>query len=194
MNKKKILVKGPAMSLSGYGEQCRFALRALRAFPDVYDIYLINIPWGQTGFITDNTEERQWIDETLKRTIEYAQSGGHFDMSLQVTIPNEWEPMAPVNVGYTAGIETSKIDSSWIEKADLMDRIIVISNHSKDTFNNFITQASSLGLEEVGFYATGEPFMVKDIDWFTNITKKTGIKRVYVTLPYTTYNNTENAC
>ena len=56
-----------------------------------------------------------------------------------------------------------------------------ISYLSKDTFNNFITQAWSLGLEEVGFYATGEPFMVKDLDWFTNITKKTGIKRVYIT-------------
>ena len=50
-----------------------------------------------------------------------------------------------------------------------------ISYLSKDTFNNFITQAGSLGLEEVGFYATGEPFMVKDIDWFTNITKKNGV-------------------
>ena len=56
-----------------------------------------------------------------------------------------------------------------------------ISYLSKDTFNNFITQAGSLGLEKVGFYATGEPFMVKGIDWSTNITKKTGIKRVYVT-------------
>ena len=136
MNKKKILVKGPAMSLSGYGEQCRFALRALRAFPDVYDIYLINIPWGQTGFITDNTEERQWIDKTLKSTIEYAQSGGHFDMSLQVTIPNEWEPMAPVNVGYTAGIETTKISPQWVEKSLSMDRIVVVSEHAKYGFEN----------------------------------------------------------
>ena len=136
MKKKKILVKGPAMSLSGYGEQCRFALRALRAFPDVYDIHLINIPWGQTGFIIENTEERQWIDETLKKTIEFAQSGGQFDMSLQVTIPNEWEPIAPVNVGYTAGIETTKISPEWVEKSLEMDRIVVVSEHAKYGFDN----------------------------------------------------------
>ena len=27
-----------------------------------------------------------------------------YDMSLQVTIPNEWEKMAPVNIGYTADL------------------------------------------------------------------------------------------
>ena len=36
MSKKKIIVRGPAMSLSGYGEQCRFALRALREYDEIY--------------------------------------------------------------------------------------------------------------------------------------------------------------
>ena len=138
MSKKKILVKGPAMSLSGYGEQCRFALRALRAYENIYDIYLINIPWGQTGFIIDNTEERQWIDGILKKTIEYVnpEHRRQFDMSLQVTIRNEWEPIAPINVGYTAGIETTKISPNWVEKSLLMDRIVVVSEHAKYGFDN----------------------------------------------------------
>ena len=62
------------MSLSGYGEQCRFALRALRAYEDIFDIYLINIPWGQTGFITEISEERQWLDSLLVKTINHAQT------------------------------------------------------------------------------------------------------------------------
>ena len=136
MNRKKILVKGPAMSLSGYGEQCRFALRSLRAHEDVYDIYLINIPWGQTGFITENTEERRWIDSILKKTIEYASTGGEFDLSLQVTIPNEWEKIAPTNIGYTAGIETTKISPEWVESCYKMDRIIVVSEHAKYGFEH----------------------------------------------------------
>jgi len=136
MNKKKILVKGPAMSLSGYGEQCRFALRALRAYEEVYDIFLINIPWGQTGFITEASEEKEWLDALLAKTITYAQSGGTFDMSLQVTIPNEWEKIAPINIGYTAGIETTKISPEWLEKSFLMDRIVVVSEHAKYGFAN----------------------------------------------------------
>lgn len=43
--RKKIIVKCPSMSQSGYGEQARFALRALREKEDLFDIYLINIPW-----------------------------------------------------------------------------------------------------------------------------------------------------
>ena len=42
--KKKILVRGPALSQTGYGEQCRFALRSLKSREDLFDIYLLNIP------------------------------------------------------------------------------------------------------------------------------------------------------
>ena len=37
--KKKILVKGPVLSQSGYGEQAGFALRALKCREDLFDIY-----------------------------------------------------------------------------------------------------------------------------------------------------------
>ena len=36
-------------------------------------------------------------------------NGGQFDISVQVTIPNEWKNIAPLNIGYTAGIETTKV-------------------------------------------------------------------------------------
>ena len=38
--KKKILVRGPVLSQSGYGEQARFALRSLRSREDLFDIYV----------------------------------------------------------------------------------------------------------------------------------------------------------
>ena len=49
--KNKILLKGPVLSQSGYGEQARFALRALRSREDVFDIYIVPIAWGKTGWI-----------------------------------------------------------------------------------------------------------------------------------------------
>ena len=64
---KKILVKGPALSRSGYGEQTRFALRALAAYPDLFDVYLMNIPWGNTGQIS-RAADRSGLDSCLLKT------------------------------------------------------------------------------------------------------------------------------
>ena len=133
---KTILVRGPALSRSGYGEQTRFALRSLRAHEERFNILLVNTSWGQTGWISDTSEERDWLDVLLAKGHQHIQAKLPIDISLQVTIPNEWEKIAEVNIGYTAGIETTKIAPQWIEKARLMDKIIVVSNHSKSVFNN----------------------------------------------------------
>ena len=139
--KKKILLKGPVLTRSGYGEQARFALRSLRSREDLFDIYIQPLQWGKTSWLNDMNEERLWIDETIEKTIHYIQQGGFFDISLQVTIPNEFERLASVNIGYTAGIETTKVANEWIMKSNQMDKIIVVSNHSKDVFLNTVYEA-----------------------------------------------------
>jgi len=48
---KKILVRGPALTRSGYGEHTRFILRSLKTREDIYDIHLINTNWGKCGWI-----------------------------------------------------------------------------------------------------------------------------------------------
>ena len=133
--RKKVLVKGPALSLSGYGEQARFALRCLREHEDKFDIFLVNIPWGKTGWTVEQSEETEWLTQLMAKTHGYIQQKGPFDISIQVTIPNEFEKIAPINIGYTAGIETTKVSPQWIDKARLMDKIIVVSNHSKQVFD-----------------------------------------------------------
>jgi len=141
--KKKILLKGPLLTRSGYGEQARFALRSLRSREDLFEIFIQPLQWGQTSWINDFDEERTWIDETIEKTIGYIQQGGQFDLSLQVTIPNEFQRIAPINIGYTAGIETTKIAHEWIQKANEMDKIIVVSEHSKNIFKNTEYQAKN---------------------------------------------------
>ena len=133
---KKVIVRAPALSQSGYGEHARFILRALRSKPELFDVYLLNIPWGQTSWIWEDNEERQWIDSIIEKTVHYGQQGGQFDVSLQVTIPNEWQRMAPVNIGVTAGIESTKIAPQWVQKSLEMDKIILTSNHAKFGFEN----------------------------------------------------------
>lgn len=135
--KKKIILKGPVLTRSGYGEQSRFALRALRSREDLYDIYIQPLTWGSTSWISEQSEERLFIDETIKKTIEFIHAGGKFDMSLQTTIPNEFEKMANVDIGYTAGIETTVVSPEWLQKInDVVDSVIVVSSFSTTAFKN----------------------------------------------------------
>tara|TARA_R110000822_G_scaffold256187_1_gene382066 strand:+ start:1651 stop:2862 length:1212 start_codon:yes stop_codon:yes gene_type:complete len=133
--KKKIFVRSPCLSQSGYGEQSRFALRALRSREDLFDVYLQPIPWGQTGWIWEDNEFRQWMDSRITETqILIQERKLEPDMSLQITIPNEFERMCPINIGFTAGMETSKVAPEWIEKGNQMNKILVVSNHSKTSY------------------------------------------------------------
>jgi len=72
----------------------------------------------------------------IVKTATYVQNNGQFDVSFQVTIPNEWEKIAPINIGYTAGIETTLVTPEWIQKSKIVDKIITISEHSKHVFLN----------------------------------------------------------
>ena len=152
--KKSILLKGPLLTRSGYGEHARFVLRCLRNNEELFDIYIQPLQWGATSWISDSSDERVWIDNRIQQTIAYIQQGGRFDISLQVTIPNEWEKIAPVNIGVTAGIETTKVAPLWLQKGnEVVDRIITISNHSVNSYKNTIAMAKN--------NQTGEEFEYK---------------------------------
>jgi len=151
--RKKIIVTGPALTQSGYGEHTRFLLRSLKTREDVFDIYLHNVNWGRTNWLFEDNEERRWIDFLLQKTVQHTQQGGQFDMSAQVTIPNEWKKIAPINIGVTAGIETTKVSPQWIEKSWGVDKIITISTHSKQVFENTSYEATN--------NETGEKFIAQ---------------------------------
>lgn len=50
----------------------------------------------------------------------------------------------------------------------------------KEVFERFVREACDLGLEEIGLYGTGEPFLVKELNWFIRSAKDAGAKRVYL--------------
>ena len=153
--KKKIFVRGPVLSQSGYGEQARFALRALKSKEDLFDIYVQPVPWGQTGWVWEESEFRSWLDSKITVTQILMQKNQlQPDISLQITIPNEFQKLCPVNIGYTAGIETSKVSPQWLQKGnEEVDKILVVSNHSKTTYQNTVAQATN--------NQTGETFPYK---------------------------------
>jgi len=159
--KKKIFVRGPVLSQSGYGEQSRFALRALRSREDLFDIYIQPINWGQTGWIWQEDETRQWMDRRILETQMLLQKQQlQPDISLQITIPNEFEKLCAINIGYTAGIETTKVAPQWLEKGNLMDKILVVSQHAKNSYVNTVAQAQNNQTGEVFPYKLETPVEV----------------------------------
>jgi len=135
---KTILIIGPVTRRAGYGEQARFALRSLRAHEDRFNILIQDIAWGKSGQVSEDSEEQRYIRETIVKTQQHIQQQLPVDITLQVTIPNEFKKLAPINIGYTAGIETTKVSPQWIEQSTLMDKIILVSNHSKDVYENTV--------------------------------------------------------
>jgi glycosyltransferase involved in cell wall biosynthesis len=136
--RKKIFVRAPCLSQSGYGEQSRFALRALRSHESRFEIYIQPIPWGHTGWVWENDDFRRWMDKRILETqLLLEKKALNPDISLQITIPNEFQKICPINIGYTAGIETDKVAPIWLQKAnDSLDKLLVVSNHAKDTYIN----------------------------------------------------------
>ena len=52
---------------------------------------------------------------------------------------------AQFNIGYTAGIETDRVAPQWLQKGNDMDKILVVSNHAKNTYvgNNCSSKEST---------------------------------------------------
>ncbi len=134
--RKKVMVRAPLLTQSGYGEHSRFIIRALRSREDLFDIYLEPLNWGQTAWVSKSSEENEWFNKMIQKTGLYIRNNPVFDMSVQVTIPNEWERIAPINIGVTAGIESTRVSPDWIEKSNMMDKVIVVSEHAKYGFDN----------------------------------------------------------
>ena len=132
---KKVILRGPILSRSGYGEHTRFFFRALYSFPELYDVYVLPTGWGQSNWTHESTEENKAIMSCIHKTNEtqLANPAAFFDISLQVLIPPEWQSIAKYNIGVTAAVETNKASGAWVESCNKMDRIFVTSEHAKNS-------------------------------------------------------------
>ena len=66
----RVLLKGPILTRSGYGEQTRFAYRALKSAPEKFELFIQPINLGTSSWISEASDpERQHIDERIEATI-----------------------------------------------------------------------------------------------------------------------------
>lgn len=136
---KKVILRGPVFSRSGYGEHARFVFRSIIDQP-LFDIYVVPTGWGQTGNVIfddkdpDHVKMQECIDKYMHA--HHNRVPLKFDISLQVCIPNELERMAEYNICITAGVETTKIHPEWIQKMNMIEKVITISEFSKNILAN----------------------------------------------------------
>lgn len=129
----KLLLRAPVLTNSGYGVHSRQVLRALLD-AGIYDVSVSACSWGNTSFILDNDPFIRKINELVVKHELERQQNVQYDVSVQVTIPNEFQKLAAVNIGITAGIETDRATPSWIQKVNSeVDLVIVPSEHSRQT-------------------------------------------------------------
>lgn len=136
-NGKSVVLRGPALSVSGYGTHCRqIAKWLLREAADRYglDVTVQPLPWGTTHFLLDPDLEDGLIGQILQAS---GNQKPFYDVSVQVQLPNEWDAfLAGFNIGVTAGVETETCNPAWITAINNMDLVVVPSEFTKQTFIN----------------------------------------------------------
>ncbi len=129
-----VVVRGPLLSVTGYGSHTRQVWRW--ATSKGWDVRAQIVPWGMCTYYIDPNAEDGLIGEIMENSGNLPH-GVKPDLSLQVQLPDEWDPnIAKKNIGITAGIEADRCNPSWIESCKRMDKIIVPSEYSKLAFIN----------------------------------------------------------
>lgn len=138
--KQYVVISCPIDTYSGYGSRARdFVKATVEAKKDEWDVWVMPQRWGETpwGYIQDHKEEWGWLEAKM---LPFQQPLTQKpDVWMQITIPNEFQPIGNYNIGVTAGIETTLCHPSWIDGINRMDLTLVSSNHAKKVFE--ITQA-----------------------------------------------------
>jgi glycosyltransferase involved in cell wall biosynthesis len=126
----------PIDTYSGYGARARDFFKALYELKkDEYDFLILSQRWGQTpwGYIEDNKEEWGWVLPMINKASQLPKQP---DVWIQITVPNEFQPIGKYNIGVTAGIETTLCHASWLEGVNRMNLTLVSSEHAKKVFQD----------------------------------------------------------
>lgn len=131
---KKIILRAPLLTASGYGvharQVARWLLEKQEANPETLHITMDPVSWGDTPWIVDHDAEGGLIKRIIEKCTKT--DADTYDVSLQLQLPNEWNPfLAEKNIGLTAGVEADKCNPQWIEACNRMDMVITPSEFTK---------------------------------------------------------------
>lgn len=137
MLKPLCVIQSPLETRSGYGDMARDICRHIIEL-DLYDVRLVSMGWGMTPMnALDPTKD----DELIKRIVpQPVQLPRQPDIFIQISVPNEFQPVGKYNIGITAGIETTAISLPWVQGCNRMNTVWTISEHSKSVIQSTVIE------------------------------------------------------
>jgi glycosyltransferase involved in cell wall biosynthesis len=125
---RKLVIASPAATQSGYGHHAREIISQLiEQRGTEWDVKLVSLPWGHTPFTYP-------LSNDLKSRIIPLPLTEQPDIWIQVTVPNEFQPVGKFNIGITAGTEGDLCPETWIDNLNAMQLVIVPSEFTKHVF------------------------------------------------------------
>jgi glycosyltransferase involved in cell wall biosynthesis len=132
--KKFCVVSCPISTRSGYGARSRDFVRALIEARPEWDVQILSQRWGNTPMDALVPGE----DDDLLSRIIIKKEDRKPNVWIQITVPNEFNPVGDYNIGVTAGVETSMMPPECIEGMNRMDKVLVSANFAKSITENSI--------------------------------------------------------
>jgi glycosyltransferase involved in cell wall biosynthesis len=127
-----VVLRGPLLSISGYGVHSRQVFQWAES--KGWRINSLVLPWGINPYYVNPDAQNGLIGRIMQTTQPFGENES-IDLSLQIQLPNEWDPnLAKVNIGITAGVETTLCNPEWIQACNRMDHIVVPSEFTKKVF------------------------------------------------------------
>ena len=102
---------------------------------DKFDIHINSLRWGNTpmnALDANNPDDKTILD----KIIVDGKLSRQPDIHIQISVPNDFSPMAKYNIGVTAGIENTAPGAEWIQGMNRIDINIVPSKFVKTTFES----------------------------------------------------------
>lgn len=151
---KRVVLRAPVLSQSGYGVHARQIARWLLSRSDV-DLTIAPVQWGVTPWYINPGCKGGFIGELMRRS---QSDKGPYDLSIQLQLPDEWDPkLAKCNIGLTAGVETEICNPEWVKRCFTMDRVIVPSSFIKSVFERTCARMEQVDLKALQLKLTVVP-------------------------------------
>ena len=129
-----MLITGPVATRSGYGSHSRDLVRSLIAM-DKFDIKINSLRWGNCPMNALDESKPEDV-EILSRILASNELPRQPEVHVQISVPNEFTPIAKYNIGVTAGIENTAPKAEWIQGMNRMNMNIVPSKFVKGIFES----------------------------------------------------------